>query len=189
MSLCVPCREEGREQEHHHFLDREDGRGPVPACRWHFKGLPYPASRIAKTLPARPAEGGEKMSRRSTIDDANVKALHAQGLNDREISERLDCGQNVIAQHRKKLGLTAIGRHGSREKAAPHVQQINARAKAASAGGEFKRVHTPAAPQVSGNGSGALVSVRVEVLDAMWAGLEPEDKARLVNHLIEARGR
>jgi ParB/RepB/Spo0J family partition protein len=62
-------------------------------------------------------------------------------------------------------------------------------AQKALAGGDFKRRTAEAVPKAPTNGAGKTVQVRVEVLDAMWAGLEPEDKARLVNHLIEARGR
>jgi hypothetical protein len=184
VSLCVPCLEEGREQEHHHFLDREDGRGPVPVCRWHFKGLPYPASRIAKAVPAMPAEGGEKMARKISIDLQELKALHASGLNDQDLAEKLKCDVAVIGYHRRKLKLHANG--WRREKKTGIQPQ---RAKVANEGGKFRRATQARAVEAPTNGAGKTVQVRVEVLDAMWAGLDPEDKARLVNHLIEARER
>jgi hypothetical protein len=178
VSLCVPCREEGRDQEHHHFLDREDGRGLQPVCRWHFKGLPYPASKIAASLSAA-APKEERMGRKGGIDEDEFRKLYAEGLTDRQIGEKVGMTPAAVAYHRRRLGLKAIHRWDPKDKASEPIK--------AKAGKPIKPGVT--LEESKQNGNGALVSVRVEALDAIWAGLEPEDKACLVNHLIEARGR
>lgn len=184
MSLCVPCREEGREQEHHHFLDREDGHGPVPVCRWHFKGLPYPAGKTAKTLPAEPRHAeGEMQGRHSAIDEGQLKAFHARGMTDPEMAEKLGVSVNAIGFQRRKHGLKSNGKPGRQGRL------DNNQARVGIALLDSKRAAVLPDFEAPGNGAGRTVQVRVEVLDAMWAGLEPEDKARLVNYLVEARGR
>ena len=188
MTLCEPCQRQGREQKHHHFRDFDDGRGPIPVCRWHFKDLPYPASREVHDLTASAAMKAEAegtMTGKSEVIQAQLRDLHNRGMSDQEIKKALGCSVAVVGYHRRALGLTANKPHSKAESQAGRVS----RAAIASAGEEFHRIPKAksAAIKPASNGRGHLVSVRVEVLDAMWAGLEPEDKARLVNHLIEAR--
>jgi len=201
MTLCLPCKDEGREQVHHHFKDFEDGRGPVAVCRWHFKGLPYPAGRQVKLAKAESEKEGMMQGKKSSIDEEKLRALHAQGLRDAAIAKALGCSGPTVCQYRHKFGLEAHSRASKVRSNGGAAKSPPQRAALASAGREFHRhrelkraahltkrdVAARASAEIGTNGSGILVPVRLELLDAIWAELEPPEKAQLLNHLIETR--
>ncbi len=198
MIFCQPCKREGRNQVHHHFLEREEGGTAIPVCRWHWRGIPHPMTKPESPLPNVETEGRKEMGRESSVNVVDIKRLHSQGQNDLAIAEALHVEAHVVGYHRRKLGLKANG--WAREKKAPggggaaahksvgRGRLSNERAAAASAGGDFRNISKHPAPAAGANGAGTMVSIRIELLDAIWAELAPEEKAQLVNYLVEARG-
>ncbi|MFB3924188.1 MAG: hypothetical protein ACE145_20900 [Terriglobia bacterium] len=184
----MPCRKEGREQVHHHFLEPEiEGGDPIPVCRWHFKGLPHPSTRpeareisvsaflrgeelkLARFFPQLTQSMSEehtKMRRAIAIDEDRLRALHAQGMHDKEIGKALGISSATVLTHLHRLGLEA-NRKRSRENGAAH---------------RAAHLHDASPPP---NGSGQTVPIRVEILDTIWNGLEPTEKAGLINLLAE----
>lgn len=148
-----------------------------------LKGSVRIGDRAAASAPSQQEKREGSMGRKAGIDEGKVRELHGQGMNDQQISDELGCHFSSVWKVRKNLGLAAHGR-GRKGQGKP------ARAVVASHGGEFRkeRKANGHAPRAESNGPGTLVQVREELLDAIWMELEGHDKARLLNHLIEARG-
>jgi hypothetical protein len=185
MSWCKPCQDEGRKQPAHRIV--HEGGERIDKCRWHFEGKPHPAGlqeapHREQTVPT--TEKEMRMFPKSNIDVEKVKALHGQGLTDKAIAARLGCKQPAISYQRAKAGLAPNKRPGA-----------SAASKGARPSSKPRRAHPAPDPPSEGlrapkpgNGTSNFVLIRVELLDAMWAQLEPEEKARLLNRLIPLEG-
>jgi hypothetical protein len=177
---CEPCKERrATESPAKHFP------GGTPMCDSCFGG------RITKAKE-------EIMPKKIEIDGEKLKALHAQGLCDREIGERFGCSAVTIGTARNKLGLPK-GRPGRR----PSGNSGNLAAKRseiASAGGNFQR--RPESPIAGPDRSGpsesrnrtrvssresretATLHLSAAALDRLWEALSLEMKVDCINKIL-----
>jgi len=113
---CYLCKDAGRKQVAHRILP--GGRG---VCKDHLSGMLDPGSVCAVSVVRRPAATAvaiteikeETVPKKIEINSEKLKALHAQGLSDREIGEKLGCSAGTILTNRNALGLPA-GKRGPR---------------------------------------------------------------------------
>lgn len=134
--------------------------------------------------------------KRIEIDEERLRAMHAKGMHDGEIAKAFGCSVPTLFKRRKSLGLPANGRGKSR------AGRLVRPAVTASRGNGFRKAKRAAARRASSNvsiaeaqalrrgksnGRETLVSIRVELLDAMWEGLEPAEKAGVMNRIVDAR--
>lgn len=80
----------------------------------HGEGIGFVDShllRLATAAAPAPTAGPSKRSwnRFTDEDRANLRELHAEGLTDKQIADRLDRGQSVVSSHRRQMGLSANG--------------------------------------------------------------------------------
>lgn len=172
---CEPCLDEGRKQKAHRIVVENHAR--TYKCRWHFQGIPHPASRATNLstqdcgdrTPQIQTDKREAMMPRSKIqiDLERLRALHAEGRHDKEIGKALGCSGHTIWQHRNELELPA-----------------NTKRKSAALN---HTLGTPSQPMPSREkGELQFVPIRAGVLDRLWAALEATEKATAINYLIEA---
>jgi hypothetical protein len=121
----------------------------------------------------------------SHFDVDKLKALHAEGHSDRMIAERIGCKLAVIHYQRHKLAL--IANKKVKESRAPKGSRPSSKRRNARARADAPGVTVP--PAISAGGAAIMVPIRVDVLDAIWAELDPQDKAGLLNHLVESRAK
>jgi hypothetical protein len=118
---CYLCKDAGHgDQPAHRILP--GGKG---VCRFHYEGSLMPAETPGVVIPAQagiqeaaPAShipAKETALMRNRIDLEKVRELHGQGLNDREIGEKLGCSGGGVFLVRRKLGLVKIGKCGPRK--------------------------------------------------------------------------
>ena len=69
------------------------------------------ARRVILQLPAI-----SKLGQNSTVNQEDIRALHAKNLNDREIAQRLGCSNSTVYKYRKRMGLPAIQRWATTRK-------------------------------------------------------------------------
>jgi hypothetical protein len=115
---CYLCKDSGHGEQPAH-RDLGNGKG---VCRFHYEGSMMPAETPAMVIPAvTPAKVGAGIQKETAmpvgrnIDRDKIRELHAQGLSDREIAEKLGCSATNVTYHRHKFGLPAIGRRGPRK--------------------------------------------------------------------------
>ena len=66
--------------------------------------------RVILQLPANTRRG-----KNLTLKLGDIRALHAKGLVDREIAERLGCSISTVCAHRRRMGLPPAGRRVTRK--------------------------------------------------------------------------
>lgn len=74
------------------------------------------------------ADAANKRGRPRKVDPDQVRTLHAQGLLDGQIGERLGVGAGAILQWRRKLGLAAHPRHRPQRAATALVERVSSSA-------------------------------------------------------------
>ena len=113
------------------------------------------------------------MPKKIEIDSEKLKALHAQGLSDEKIGEKLGCSGVTIGVKRRVLGLPG-GRPGRKPSG-----------KTSEPGGGAARRSPRAAanpPVVSGT---ATIHLSAAGLDRLWAALSLETKAELIEGIAD----
>lgn len=114
------------------------------------------------------------MPKKIEIDLEKIKELHAQGLSDREIGEKLGGCSATIRTRRIQLGL-APGRRGPRASTSTNVRKP----------GIAKATRKTAKIAIKNNGEAVTLCLTGAALDAIWRGLQIETKARLIELLTE----
>lgn len=126
------------------------------------------------------------MPKKIEIDTEKLKALHAQGLTDGAIGERLGVSAGTIFLRRNQLGLPAGHRgpgRGPGVKSARAAQPAMAgkRSEIASAGGDFQRRGKAGTPMKL---IGATIHLSPAGLDRLWNALSLEMKAHCINKIL-----
>ena len=181
---CYLCKDAGRKQVAHRILP--GGRG---VCKDHLSGMLDPGSVCAVSVVRPPAATAvaiteikeETVPKKIEINSEKLKALHAQGLSDREIGERLGCSAATARVNRVALGLGpgAPGRRGHR-----------ASGKASKPGGGAAR-HRESLPRgqagrLSSRHSRdtATIHLSAAALDRLWNDLALDVKAECIEKIL-----
>ena len=97
-----------------------------PVHSWHLNELTR-----ARSETRNPEREENEMPLIKHIDREKVKELHAQGLNPREIGERLGCSGSTAGYHKTQLGLSGKRPHRHNAKRMPKAVR-NAHRQAAT---------------------------------------------------------
>ena len=195
---CYLCKDGGHgEQIAHRIL--LNGKG---VCRFHYEGSIMPAAMPATVIPAvTPAKAGAgiqketAMSAKITIDDNELGRLHAQGLSDRAIGEKLGCSGATIGANRKRLGLTPGAKYGPRG-----PRKSNGNGTVGEAMARISRKRDSVALAKAGahldsrlrgndkNGDGEKVSIQLNesMVNYLWGTLPLAKRARAIEFLLSS---
>jgi hypothetical protein len=181
--LCYLCKDAGRKQAAHRILS--GGKG---VCNEHLASMTDPASVCAVSVttmpPAVPSVSREpsvnsvlkenSMSTKVAIDEKKLRELHAQGLSDRAIGEKLGVSGATILTRRRALGLApgkrgrrAVSGNGTKPRRAPQP-----------------KLHRKAAKPAA-NGDGVVTLCLSEAaIDGLWNGLSLEVKGEWIEKIL-----